>query len=360
MLGRRVGASGRTSAFVGGRSASAADLRALGARLIAFYGQHEHRKLTLAAAQAESSTASAGPSSSRCATRYRAAHAEVGSLDARARAIRERDGARERDLDLLRYELGEIEAAAPDPSEEAELAGRARAPPPRRGPARGRGGRAARDRRRRRGRRGVGGRAARRGRGRARRGRRRRRAPRRARRAGRRARDRGLRPRRASCAPTSRASRRTRRASQEVEERLEALDRLRRKHGGTIEAVLEHAERCRDRDRAARGRRGAKRGARRALARGDRRARAARRELSEERVRLAPKLEKRGRRRARRAGDGRRAARGRARTVAPAVDGGEGYAASGRESVELHARDEPRDARRHRFATRPRAASSRG
>ena len=35
-------------------------------------------------------------------------------------AIRERDGARERDLDLLRYELGEIEAAAPDPGEEAE------------------------------------------------------------------------------------------------------------------------------------------------------------------------------------------------------------------------------------------------
>jgi DNA repair protein RecN (Recombination protein N) len=29
-----------------------------------------------------------------------------------------------------------------------------------------------------------------------------------------------------------------------VEERLTALDRLRRKHGGTLEAVLEHAERC--------------------------------------------------------------------------------------------------------------------
>jgi DNA repair protein RecN (Recombination protein N) len=30
-----------------------------------------------------------------------------------------------------------------------------------------------------------------------------------------------------------------------VEERLDALDRLKRKHGGSIEAVLEHGERCR-------------------------------------------------------------------------------------------------------------------
>jgi DNA repair protein RecN (Recombination protein N) len=32
---------------------------------------------------------------------------------------------------------------------------------------------------------------------------------------------------------------------QEVEERLEQYDRLERKHGGSVEAVLEHAERCR-------------------------------------------------------------------------------------------------------------------
>src|SRR3712207_2060354 len=51
VLGRRVSESGRTAAFVGGRSASAADLRALGSRLLAFYGQHEHRRLTIASAQ---------------------------------------------------------------------------------------------------------------------------------------------------------------------------------------------------------------------------------------------------------------------------------------------------------------------
>ena len=39
MIGRRVSATGRTSAFLGGRSAAAPDLQALGSRLLAFYGQ---------------------------------------------------------------------------------------------------------------------------------------------------------------------------------------------------------------------------------------------------------------------------------------------------------------------------------
>src|SRR5437870_2941666 len=51
VLGRRVGAEGRTRAFVQGRTATAADLRELGGRLLAFYGQHEHRRLTVASAQ---------------------------------------------------------------------------------------------------------------------------------------------------------------------------------------------------------------------------------------------------------------------------------------------------------------------
>ena len=53
VLGRRVGVEGRTRAFVQGRSATAADLRELGGRLLAFYGQHEHRRLTIGTAQLE-------------------------------------------------------------------------------------------------------------------------------------------------------------------------------------------------------------------------------------------------------------------------------------------------------------------
>src|SRR5918999_5644589 len=46
VLARRVSAEGRTRAYLGGRSVTAADLRDVGGSLLSFYGQHEHRRLT--------------------------------------------------------------------------------------------------------------------------------------------------------------------------------------------------------------------------------------------------------------------------------------------------------------------------
>jgi DNA repair protein RecN (Recombination protein N) len=123
VLGRRIGASGRTSAFVAGRSASAADLRSLGSRLVAFYGQHEHRRLMLASAQLEVLDGFAGGDHLEARTRYRSAHGEAVRLVRELGGLRGREGARERDLDLLRFELAEIESVAPDAAEEAELTG---------------------------------------------------------------------------------------------------------------------------------------------------------------------------------------------------------------------------------------------
>src|SRR5215213_10114262 len=113
VLGRRVSAGGRTSAFVQGRSATAADLRELGARLVSFLGQHEHRRLTVAAAQLEVLDAFCGPRHLELRAAYGAAHerARAGRralVEARARA-----GARKRDLDLLLFEIGEIEELGP-------------------------------------------------------------------------------------------------------------------------------------------------------------------------------------------------------------------------------------------------------
>jgi DNA repair protein RecN (Recombination protein N) len=121
VLGRRVGASGRTGAFVAGRSASAADLRLLGSRLLAFYGQHEHRKLTISSAQLSILDGFAGAEHLQTLRAYRGAHRRHASLEAALAELRQRDGARERDLDLLRWELGEIDEAEPDPDEEAGL-----------------------------------------------------------------------------------------------------------------------------------------------------------------------------------------------------------------------------------------------
>ncbi len=121
VLGRRVAASGRTSAFVAGRAASASDLKLLGGRLFAFYGQHEHRKLTISSAQMEVLDGFAGAGHLELRERYRGAHRECLGLEAELAELRERDGSRERDLDLHRYELSEIEEVAPDPAEKAEL-----------------------------------------------------------------------------------------------------------------------------------------------------------------------------------------------------------------------------------------------
>jgi DNA repair protein RecN (Recombination protein N) len=122
VLGRRVSAGGRTSAFVAGRAATAADLKALGGRLVAFFGQHEHRKLTISSAQMEVLDGFAGAKHLALREEYREAHREVGKLAAELAELREREGSRERDLDLYRYELSEIEEVEPDPEERAALA----------------------------------------------------------------------------------------------------------------------------------------------------------------------------------------------------------------------------------------------
>jgi len=121
VLARRVTAEGRTRAYVGGRSATAADLAAAGGALLSFYGQHEHRRLTLASAQLEilDGFCGAGQAERRaaCAAAYaaeRTAREELAELEARA-------GARDRELDLLEWELAEIERADPTPEENADL-----------------------------------------------------------------------------------------------------------------------------------------------------------------------------------------------------------------------------------------------
>ena len=239
-IGRRVSSSGRTSAFLAGRSASAPELQALGSRLLAFYGQHEHRKLTLSGAQLETLDGFAGPEHLERRAAYREAHADVVRIERELARIREREGARERDLDILRYELDEIEAAKPDPAEEAELAPereRLRHAEALRGAAAealaavgGEDGGAAEA---------LGSAEAALGR------------------------QQGVDPQLDRLAESARALRVELQelASElrgyaegieaepgrleQVEERLEALDRLKRKHGGSVESVLAHAEHCR-------------------------------------------------------------------------------------------------------------------
>ncbi|HYI34985.1 MAG TPA: DNA repair protein RecN [Thermoleophilaceae bacterium] len=118
VLARRVSAEGRSRAYVQGRSATAADLRELGGRLLAFFGQHEHRRLTVASAQLELLDAFCGPDHLALRDRVAEAHARVRATARELQELRERAGTRDRDLDLLAFEIDEIESL--DPSQEDE------------------------------------------------------------------------------------------------------------------------------------------------------------------------------------------------------------------------------------------------
>jgi DNA repair protein RecN (Recombination protein N) len=121
VVARRVGAEGRTRAFVQGRTASAADLRELGSRLVAFFGQHEHRRLTVASAQLDLLDGFCGEEALGVRDLLGEAHAQARESERELQSLRDRVGSRDRDLDLLSFEIQEIEALAPTEDEEREL-----------------------------------------------------------------------------------------------------------------------------------------------------------------------------------------------------------------------------------------------
>ncbi|MGB9186148.1 MAG: hypothetical protein WCB67_19025, partial [Solirubrobacteraceae bacterium] len=121
VLARRVWPDGRTRAYVCGRAATVADLQELGGQLLSFYGQHEHRKLMLQTAQLDVLDAYCGQPQRKLREQLRAGYESVRELESRAIELRELGGTRERELDLVSFELEEIEAAAPSVEEEVAL-----------------------------------------------------------------------------------------------------------------------------------------------------------------------------------------------------------------------------------------------
>ena len=121
VLARRVWPDGRTRAYLCGRSATVADLREIGGLLLSFYGQHEHRKLMLASAQLEILDEHCGPEQRALRAHVAAAHTRLRAADAQAEELAALAGARERELDLLAFELDEIEAVNPSEEEQNEL-----------------------------------------------------------------------------------------------------------------------------------------------------------------------------------------------------------------------------------------------
>jgi DNA repair protein RecN (Recombination protein N) len=121
VLARRVVPDGPTRSYMQGRSVSAAELRLVGSRLLAFFGQHEHRKLMLTSAQLEILDAFCGSGHLEARKRFADDYARVRATERELEELRGRVGARERDLDFLEFEIEEIETVAPTEDEEKEL-----------------------------------------------------------------------------------------------------------------------------------------------------------------------------------------------------------------------------------------------
>jgi DNA repair protein RecN (Recombination protein N) len=121
VLARRVGADGRTRAYLGGRSATAGDLAEIGSGVLAFYGQHEHRKLTLAGAQLQILDRFCGDGHEEVLRRCAQAFAHARALERTLGELTELSAQRERELDLLDFELAEIDALDPQESEHMRL-----------------------------------------------------------------------------------------------------------------------------------------------------------------------------------------------------------------------------------------------
>jgi DNA repair protein RecN (Recombination protein N) len=121
VLGRRVMADGRTRAYLNGRSAAVGDLRAIACELIAFHGQHEHRRLTDVAEQLELLDGFCG--SGQQQRRDACAQALARMREAQADLVRlgELAAARDRELGLLEHELGEIDELDPTSGEQEQL-----------------------------------------------------------------------------------------------------------------------------------------------------------------------------------------------------------------------------------------------
>ena len=119
VLTRVIPADGRSRAYVNGRPATVAHLAELTRDVIDLHGQHAHQGLLTVAAQRAALDEYAGIDLGP----LRAARARITEIDAELAALGGDERARAREIDLLRFQVAELDAAGiTDPGEDVELA----------------------------------------------------------------------------------------------------------------------------------------------------------------------------------------------------------------------------------------------
>jgi DNA repair protein RecN (Recombination protein N) len=119
LIRREITTQGRSRAFINGALATAGALKDLSARLIELHGQHEHQTLLDPSTHLGvlDTFGSLDPLAGPCAAAFEAFRAAQEELARVRTAARDRNAR----LELIAFQLGELDRAAPKPAEDDEL-----------------------------------------------------------------------------------------------------------------------------------------------------------------------------------------------------------------------------------------------
>ncbi|MET0421331.1 MAG: DNA repair protein RecN [Acidimicrobiia bacterium] len=115
---RVIPRDGRSRAYIDGRLATAGELATCGADLVDLHGQHAHQSLLDPAVQRAALDRFAGPEALDALDAYRDARREARDAEQALAALGGDARARAREVDLLRFQVDEIAAAALDAADE--------------------------------------------------------------------------------------------------------------------------------------------------------------------------------------------------------------------------------------------------
>jgi len=122
VLARNVSAEGRSRAYVGGAGVPVTTLAELAEPLVAVHGQSDQHRLLKPRTQRQALDRFGADSVAPLLERYRALHADLVATERELADVTASARERAREADLLRFGVGEVEAVAPQPGEDQELA----------------------------------------------------------------------------------------------------------------------------------------------------------------------------------------------------------------------------------------------
>ena len=125
LVGRSLSSEGRSRASVGGRAAPAGVLADLADELVVVHGQSDQLRLRTAAAQRDALDRFGGPGVETALAAYRATYERSRELSRELTTLTDDRDVRAREAEELRVAIAEIEQAAPQPGEDADLSVRA-------------------------------------------------------------------------------------------------------------------------------------------------------------------------------------------------------------------------------------------